>query len=646
MAKSKKDSSKKSQKKSKTDLKESLDRFFSNLGGKKYNLKSSFDFTSSAEETLNEYFKSLEILKDRVTSSEYEEIESSLREHFYVVLSEKVADSERVTKNTVDEIIEHLGDPEDMAEYYGGEKKVKMRRVNVWKKVLWVMWLMVKWFVLFILFVGVYFPLVISAFSVALSGIAVLMFWWVDPVSFWDERVVVTSTLGWLTPFLAMGLVFMGTGVGLLLINIITKIHWKKAVVKGLFIIASLFFGVVFTLGPVVAFFAMNRAEVSDEENWTVDVEGDEKLVISEIFGSIEVVGDKDLEGQIEVNVERYSAGRSNKDAETNLEDLEFSVLKKDGEILVTSSKRYSMKEMFHFEKIVATLRVPADMEVVFDDDIDRTEYIGLVTLYHNSPVVTLKSLSSDLNIEVPSIRLRLEDIDNHKVQIKHSYGSTDFKDVKTDSIVFESNAGSLDMQNIDVNGDLEIKDRFGSVDMEEIEADNCLLDLNSGSIDMENMSCDVKIDSQYGSVDIVDLNGDAQIDARSGSVDLESILGNASVVARYGSVDVNGMNGDLVINASSGSVDVYDLIGTVDIRSRYGSVDIEFKEVRAGSENMIECNSGSIDLAIPRGSHPDIRVSADRGSVDNEFSGRETDDESPVFTIEAEYGSVDIVAI
>lgn len=633
-----------------TKFSEKIGRFLSSLSGSKYNVFKAFEFTTDAKKALEKYYEKLEMLKDRMTADEYAELMSNIEEHIYVALREKTKKTEKrtkdVTKKMVISVIDELGDPDEMAEFYGEGKGITMKTESFWIKVLKFCWALVKWFIAFLLFVGIYLPLFVSALSVVISGIATIIVWAINPSNFFGFPVRMAGTLGWLTPVLSGGLVLIGVAFCFLIINIVGKIHWNKAPIKGAaFIVMPMILGVFLIGGSAVGYLVLNRANAQEEVYETLDLGEDSTLVIEETFGDVQIIGKDDLDGNVEIKIEKYAAGYTERDAEKNLNNIDVSLRRENGNLSLSGNLNQTGRTMYHFERAKTKIYVPMDVKIEFSEEVDEefNLYWGFSDLYSIHDGITLKNLTSDIDIDSSTRSLKFENISNSEFKVKYEFGSLDLLNIKTGEMSLDGKSGSVDMENVSSENNVTVMSDYGSIELKEIETEELRVKAKSGSIDMEKVSADVHINSKYGSIEMLDVNGDAILDAQHGSIDIAKMRGNLDIHAGYGSIEVTDIVGELKVDSSSGSIDVSDIRGSVGIESEYGSVEVDFSGVTPGSENYVIASSGSVDIVLPKESDPIVNISSSAGSVENDFKGNMGDENSPVFEIDVDYGSLEV---
>ncbi|MBN2015674.1 DUF4097 family beta strand repeat protein [Candidatus Dojkabacteria bacterium] len=616
---------------------------------KEFDLVKLFKFTKEAKVSLQSYFKELAVIRTNYTTEEYEDITSSIKEHFYVVLNEyrKKSKKEPIGKDKVEKIINDLGDPKEFIEEKGGEKLEKtIRREKFHKIALKAVWVIIKYSFLILLFICIYLPIILTLLSVAIGGFFASLIWIVNPTNFFGEQIIVTSSLGVLTPIFGVGLTFLATGLCILILNLIGRIHWKRPLLKlRCLTFLIILFGIVITFGTFITFFILNRKEEVSSESFKEELNGIDTLVVDEIFDDLEIVGDQSLEDEISIQIEKSATGYDSRDAFNNLESIDFSIEKIENEIFISSFYNESLRSMYHFEDLNITIKVPRNLKVKFNSEKedDSRKIFLMLALHDISSKIKVKNITTDLDISYSFGNLEFENITNDEFRLDHKFGNTKVKNLKTNDLLIQKESGSTLLEEINVRKDCVLNSKFGSIEAKTVTAESVQIDSNSGSIELAGIDARLSLNSKYSSIQIDNVTGDTYIDSSSGAIEIINLVGDLTIETKYGSTSVNDIRGKLIVNSSGGSIEIGNMKGSVDIKNKYGSIEVDFEEVTKRSQNFITNSSGSVYVALPQEAYPEVRVSSDYGSVSNDFSKESVRDDSPIFDIEVEYGGAEI---
>jgi DUF4097 and DUF4098 domain-containing protein YvlB len=104
-----------------------------------------------------------------------------------------------------------------------------------------------------------------------------------------------------------------------------------------------------------------------------------------------------------------------------------------------------------------------------------------------------------------------------------------------------------------------------------------------------------VLCDSDYGSLDIRNIQGKVKGRTQSGSVTAEKIQGELDLDTAYGSITCRAISGPTLLQSSSGSITIADLKGSAKIRTSYGSITCAES---AGDSLDVKTSSGGITLS------------------------------------------------
>jgi DUF4097 and DUF4098 domain-containing protein YvlB len=628
-------------------VRKELKKFLSSLNKKQYDLFNSFEYTQKGKEILEKYLEKLEVLKPKFSKEEYEDIKSSITEHFYIVLKTRTKNKKdkEVNAQMIEKIASELGDPRDFLAGEKVERIEKIQKDSVGKIILKICWTITKLFIIFLLFVSLYIPIIISLLSVSIAGAAMIIFWLIDPSNLLGESVAVFSALGWLTPIFSAGITFLSGGLAILTLALVIRIHFKKKIWGSRLISCfSLLLGVVFIVGPILGFVVLNKENIVQEENLTYELDQVERLEIGEVKGDLEIIGTDEVTDEIEIKVKKSATGYTEEDALHNLENINFDIQENVDVLALSSTYISSIQELYHYERIEIEMRVPKDLDITFTEyETNGLVHLDILGYYRFSSNVTLRNLTTNLDINFPSGSLILENIQNDHININHKFGSIKLVDIETSEVRVDTNSGSLTLENIEVQESIDLKSKFGSIEVSNVVSPEIKVDQNSGGIDIENIEGDVNVNQVFGDIKIDSVTGSASIKTNSGSIAVQNTEGNVTIDSSNGDIYVENVAGDLKVKNSSGAIEARSLKATVDIENVYGDIQLEFDIVTPKSENKVYNNSGSIEVKIPPSVSPIVYTSSVYGSIENEYRGEEGSENSPTFVIDIENGSIEV---
>lgn len=630
----------------KTQIRLKLKRILYSLVKEDYNLFTVFDLTPEARNYLIKYLDDIEQLKPYFSPEEHKDITSSIKEHIYLALNQKLKNKKerQVSLKQIKQITKELGTAQDLLEEQNPDKIIdktaKLKKVNLGH----VLWLMFKYFMIFTLFVALYIPLVMAFLITAIGGMIILCLWFINPQHLFGQTIVFTSSLGSLTPVALIGMILFCLSLFLLTIYLVFKLHWNKSIIRHKFlIIAPLIVGLIMMIAAGLGFVTMNRQRVEETESNQITIQPNSSLTINQLWGNLDIIGDDQLTDTIKYEVTRSATGYTQESARQNLKNIDLSIEQNRNKIIISSFYHPSVQRMYHFENIAITLYVPTNLAISFDQELPDLETISMFGFHQPMSRISAKHLTSDLDLSNRSIDLYLEDIKNQQLNITNRYGRIRALDIEsTAGINLTGNSGTIQLTNIKTNSNFTLESSYGAITIENLTAQRSQISGRSGSIRLTKINSPTTIVSNnYGEIIIKDLVGNLTLKASSGAISVENLLGDGDITTKYGSTRVKSMDGVLKISGSSGEINVDDLKGRVDITNRYGSIVVDFTEVTPLSQNQITNDSGEVRLTIPAENQPVVYSSARSGSTKNDFWANQPGEFSPTFVINVTYGEV-----
>lgn len=221
--------------------------------------------------------------------------------------------------------------------------------------------------------------------------------------------------------------------------------------------------------------------------------------------------------------------------------------------------------------------------------------------------------------------RLHLRVPHGHRVLIDQSFGDASVTGVQS-GLSVRVTSGRLAVEA--VKGATDLRGSFGSIDLLQCEGD-VRIQSNSGSVKATRVHCDrLMISSSFGNVELKEVQGNVEIDSKSGSVDVRDVEGSIKTRGSFGqhayenvrgSLDVEGrstpirarsVDGAVIIESGSGNVELRDCRGAVDLQVESGQVDAH---TLAGPV-AIETRFGNARLQAVTG---DCRITMQSGTLE-----------------------------
>jgi DUF4097 and DUF4098 domain-containing protein YvlB len=156
----------------------------------------------------------------------------------------------------------------------------------------------------------------------------------------------------------------------------------------------------------------------------------------------------------------------------------------------------------------------------------------------------------------------------------------------------------------------VEVTSRSGSITVRCPLGTHVFAGTASGSVTLEGRLGRVHVTSASGSISIGHVES-ADARTNSGSVEVDECDGECRCRTPSGQIRV-GRAGSVDLVAASGSVEA-GAVGAATVRVGSGSVDLG---IVALDRVDVEAHSGSVDITLPRGSHPATDLHAASGAV------------------------------
>lgn len=173
---------------------------------------------------------------------------------------------------------------------------------------------------------------------------------------------------------------------------------------------------------------------------------------------------------------------------------------------------------------------------------------------------ITANSLTADtMDISMDSGDTNIEQIEAGSLVMDNSFGSLKLNQANVGSGKIEFDSGDIEFDTMNV-GTLTLKNSFGSIDGKQLAVGNLVLNMDSGDCEIADLTVGhAEVDNSFGSMELGLREG---VEAYSADVDVE-----------FGSVEVNGEDmgskyknkktdseHELIVDSDSGDVTIYDV--------------------------------------------------------------------------------------
>jgi len=172
----------------------------------------------------------------------------------------------------------------------------------------------------------------------------------------------------------------------------------------------------------------------------------------------------------------------------------------------------------------------------------------------------------NDLSLKISSGNVRLDNITaNKNMKLASGSGEIIVNGLKATSLIIQSSSGNKKLSDVDIKENFDINSGSGKTILNDVRCRKLGIDSISGDITIDGLKLDrISVETKSGSVDVRDLEGNAQIESSSGKV----------------SVSVKEAEDEIYIKSSSGDVELImpsNTGFTLDGRTGSGKIKCDF---------------------------------------------------------------------
>ena len=205
----------------------------------------------------------------------------------------------------------------------------------------------------------------------------------------------------------------------------------------------------------------------------------------------------------------------------------------------------------------------------------------------------------------------------------------------------------------------IECTSSYGSIEIVNIKG-QASGKTSSGSIETKNIEGPTNLDTSYGSVNCRNITGNnITVKSGSGSITAEIIKGSAQLTTSYGSITCTDMSdGDLKLKTSSGKIRLSNAsFGDCNAHTSYGSVEsdqLKGKSIKlhsgSGSINLTDSSADTTNLTTSYGritcrQITTNEITAKSGSGDLDIACSDSTPDEIVADLVTSYGTIDFAA-
>lgn len=130
------------------------------------------------------------------------------------------------------------------------------------------------------------------------------------------------------------------------------------------------------------------------------------------------------------------------------------------------------------------------------------------------------------------------------------------------------------------------------------------------GDIGIKGLQADIHVESGYGNLSLIDIQGNIKSNCSSGNITLRNVTGDIDLTAGYGNVNLNNLKGNLHIHSKSGDLFLTKITGNSYLNSGYGNQQLS--DLTGNLTSIV--TSGNVKLSILKGN---LNIKADYGNVE-----------------------------
>ncbi len=187
------------------------------------------------------------------------------------------------------------------------------------------------------------------------------------------------------------------------------------------------------------------------------------------------------------------------------------------------------------------------------------------------------------------------------------------------------TSGGSISLKNISGNQDFSTSG--GSLHIDQLSG-QIQGRTSGGSIDISNSRDEIDMETSGGSIEASNCSGNVTLTTSGGSLYLKELQGTIKATTSGGSINGNNISGSLRAHTSGGNVYLSELNCGLETSTSGGNIDVAMKGL--SKEIRIDNSGGNISLEIPKNKGADLRLNADKITMDSfeNFAGSKEDDQ------------------
>ncbi len=142
----------------------------------------------------------------------------------------------------------------------------------------------------------------------------------------------------------------------------------------------------------------------------------------------------------------------------------------------------------------------------------------------------------------------------------------------RTNPVTIRNSFGPVSIA--DLQNTLTIESNFASIDVQSLKGD-ALIRNSTGPIYLENLNGQVNVHNQFGPIEAVRLQGKSFLSSSYATIQVKNSTGNM-VINNSGAVALHHHIGDARIDASNGEIEIFKVDGDLNVSNSFGAVRLE----------------------------------------------------------------------
>jgi DUF4097 and DUF4098 domain-containing protein YvlB len=336
-----------------------------------------------------------------------------------------------------------------------------------------------------------------------------------------------------------------------------------------------------------------NVSATADEEQ---TLEADGPLVLSVNKGTEAAFGDVTVKTgtgtEVVVLAHKVAWGADMAAAQAALDELDVQVTQSGNTVDIHVSR--PEEAVFVFGDITRsqvdfTITVPADTTV------------NAVTDFGN---ITISDTSGDANLNTNFGDITVTGVSDGSIDAVTDFGEITLSSLEVVNVIASSNAGDINLSNVQATGSVEVNTEFGEVQYQDGAAKSLDVHTNSGDLDLDSITVDRELiaKTEFGSITLTQVEAATyDVKTNSGRISLEGTTGEITADTEFGDVSVtDAQNATLTLSTNSGT--------------------IEFSGALGDGPHSMHSEFGNIRLAIPEDTALDVDLQTDFGGISSDI--------------------------